>query len=140
MPEYTWMCLNEQDSEYAWSLNMPIFWIWQSSEYERVLNMKALHCFLNKTKICFERVLNISWVLNMPGFWIWQYSEYARVTHGSKYATTWLNMSAKDASISEFTITDRVLNMYHIIDSAKPLYKLMITYWKMGVLRTRLKI
>ena len=39
MPEYTWMGLNKQDSEYASGpkyakiLNMAKFWMWQSSQY-----------------------------------------------------------------------------------------------------------
>ena len=42
MPEYTWMCLNEQDSECDWGLkyakllNMAKFWIWQGSQYDSV--------------------------------------------------------------------------------------------------------
>ena len=28
-------------------LNMPKFWIWQSSKYDSVLNMQALHSVLN---------------------------------------------------------------------------------------------
>ena len=37
MPEYVWMCLNKQDSEYASGpkyakiLNMTTFWIWDGS-------------------------------------------------------------------------------------------------------------
>ena len=50
----------------------------------------------------------------MLGFRIWKGSEYSRITQGSKYATIWLNMS-------EFSIIDRVLNMYHAILSARSL-------------------
>ena len=102
-------------------LNMPIFWIWWSSEYGRVLNMPALHSVLNMPK-CLDRVLNTSWVLNMPEFWIWQGSEYLRVAQGSKYATIWLNSLSRtwiSLNISELTIIDRVLNMYHTIHSAR---------------------
>ena len=60
-------------------------------------------------------------------------SEYARVTQGPKYATICLNMS-------EFTIRDRVLNIYHTIYSARSLYKLMSTYWEVGVFRTQSKV
>ena len=84
IPEYTWVCLDKLDSEYASGpkyakyakiLNMVGFWIYEQytcSEYVRK---------------CLDRVLNISWVLNMPGFWTWQGSESTRVTQGSKYAT-----------------------------------------------------
>ena len=42
MPEYPWMSLYKQGSEYALGpkyakiLNMTKFWIWQGSEYARV--------------------------------------------------------------------------------------------------------
>ena len=45
--------------------------------------------------------------------------------------------------MSEFTIMDKVLNMYHTIyaiHSARSLYKLMSTFREIGVFRTRLKI
>ena len=54
-------------------LNMPKFWIWQSSEDGEY------------AKTCRERVLIIFRVPNIPGFWIW-YSEYVRITQASKYA------------------------------------------------------
>ena len=50
----------------------------------------------------------------MPGFWIWKDSEYARITQGSKYAKICLNMS-------EFSVIDRVVNMYHAIHSVRSL-------------------
>ena len=53
-------------------------------------------------RICLGRVLNISWALNMPGFWIWTGPEYARIAQGSKYATTWLNMSEQDGNMPEY--------------------------------------
>ena len=40
-------------------------------------------------------------------------SEYARVKHGLKYVTICLNMSEQDVNMSEVTIIDRVLTMYH---------------------------
>ena len=42
MPEYAWMCLYKQDSEYAWArkyvkiLNMAKFCIWQGFQYASV--------------------------------------------------------------------------------------------------------
>ena len=41
------MCLNKEDSEMRSVLNMPNFWIWQSSEYGRVFNVRPLHSVLN---------------------------------------------------------------------------------------------
>ena len=42
MPEYAWVFLNKQDSEYAYTkyakiLNLTKFWIWQGSQYAIVL-------------------------------------------------------------------------------------------------------
>ena len=42
MPEYAWVFLNKQDSEYAYTkyakiLNLTKFWIWQGSQYASVL-------------------------------------------------------------------------------------------------------
>ena len=80
MPEYTWMCLYKQDSEYA-----------LSPKYAKILNMSSQYGSVTQhfayVRICLDRVLTISRVLNMPGFWIWEGSEYARITQGSKYAT-----------------------------------------------------
>ena len=83
MPEYAWMCLDKQDSEYASGpkyakiVNMAKLWIWQGSQYGSVTQR------FEYASVCLDKVLNISWVLNMPGFWIWQGSEFARVTQGS---------------------------------------------------------
>ena len=54
--------------EYARLLNIPGFWMYQGSEYTRVLSM-----FL---------------ILNMSGFRIYHGSEYAKVTQGFEY--TWI--------------------------------------------------
>ena len=89
MPEYVWMYLHEQDSEYA-----------SSPKYARILNMTKFYiCEVSVTRrseyatICLHKSLNISWVLNMPGFWIWQGSDYERDTLCFKYAAIWLNIS-----------------------------------------------
>ena len=85
------------------------------------------------------RVLNISWVLNMPGFWIWQGSEYLKVAQGSKYTPSWiyLNRTWVCLNMSGFFIIDRILNMYHIINSARSFYKFVGSYWDIGVFRNR---
>ena len=60
MPEYAWMYLNKQDSEYALGpkyakiLNMAKFWIWQDSQYASVTQRSGY------VRICLGRVLNIS--------------------------------------------------------------------------------
>ena len=39
--------------------------------------------------------------------------------------------------MSEFTIIDKVLNMYHTIHSARSLYKLMNTYGEIDVFKKK---
>ena len=94
---------------------MAKFWIWQGAQYALVTQRSEY------AKICLDGVLNISWVLDMPVFRIWQGSECSRVTQGSKYATIWWNMSEYDVNVimSEFSITDRVPNMYPTKNRAK---------------------
>ena len=111
-----WIYLNMPDCAYInrilnmpWVLTMLKFWIWQSSEYGRVLNMQPRVIILN--------------IPNVP----WQSSEYI-LQNGwicLKRMRIYLNMS-------EFTIIDKVLNNYHVIHSARSLHKLMSTYWEMA--------
>ena len=60
MPEYGWMCLDKQDSEYALGpkyakiLNMASLEIWQGSQYASVRQRSEY------PRICHDRVLNIS--------------------------------------------------------------------------------
>ena len=86
---------------------------------------------------------------------LWQSSEYVT---GSKHATIlnmqklhkvlniqqycWicLNKTWICLNMSEFTIKERVLNMSSKIHSMRSLYKIMSTYWEMGVFRTLSKI
>ena len=77
MLEHAWMYVVKQDCECTLSPKYAKFWIWQGSQYASVTQR------FEYTRICLDRVLNISWVLNMPGFWIRQGSEYARVTQNS---------------------------------------------------------
>ena len=118
-------------------LNMPKFLIWQDYQYASSTQLSEY------ARICLGRVLNISWVLNIPGFWIWQGSQHASVTQCSKYVTTWLNISEYDVNMPEYVCiltTDRVLNIYHTVHSARSRYKLISTYWEIGVFRTGSKI
>ena len=75
-----------QGSEYTRVLNMPGFWMYQGSEYARVLNMPGFWLYQGSK---YSRVRNLQgfWicqgfeytrVLNMPRLWIYQGSEYAR--------------------------------------------------------------
>ena len=86
------MCLNKQDSKYAWGPNYTKtseqkLGIWQGSQYAS-FTQPFEYC-QNMPWQSFEYIL----VVNKPGFWMWQGCEYARVTQGSKYAKIWLNMS-----------------------------------------------
>ena len=136
MSEYAWLCQNKLDFEYASgpkyakSLNMVKFSIRQCSQYASVLNMPEYalteFCIYLGFSTCkdseYGRVLNeqeLHRVLNMPKCsWIC-------------LNTTWICLN-----MSEFTIIERVLNMYHTIHSARSLYKLMSTCWEIGLFRT----
>ena len=60
MPEYGWMCLYKQDSEYASCpkyfkiLNIAKFWIWQGPQYPSATQRS------DYARICLDIVLNIS--------------------------------------------------------------------------------
>ena len=65
----------QQDSIYVSDLNMPNFWIWQSSECGRVVNMRALHSVVNMTEyamIDFWNILGSKYakIHYIAGFWI----------------------------------------------------------------------
>ena len=47
MPEYTWICLNKQDSEYASGPKYAKILNKANSEYGRILNMRTLYSVLN---------------------------------------------------------------------------------------------
>ena len=69
-------------------LNMPKFWLWQSSEYGRVLNTQGLHSILNMPEwaiLEFEYILGSKYasILNMPE---WALTEFEYIL-GSKYAS-----------------------------------------------------
>ena len=54
-------------------LNMSKFWKWQSSEYDRVLNMRAFHGVVNMLEyalIDFQNILGFKYarILNIPDF------------------------------------------------------------------------
>ena len=123
------------------------FWIWQSSEYGRVLIMWALHSVLNMPEfaltefsiylgfhICqnseYGRVLNMQGlhrVLHMP--------QNSLITHNTKYGF-WIGREYAWICLN-FLIMDRVLNMYHTINSVRSLYNLISPYWEIIVFRTR---
>ena len=93
---------------------MPWVQIRRNSKYGRILNMRALHYVLN----LLEYAWTYFWIC--IGFYRCQDSEYARGAQSSKYVTICLNMS-------EFTIIDRVLNMYHTKHSVRSLCNLKVT-------------
>ena len=74
MPKYSWMCLNKQDPIYVpGSKCVKILWIWQSSDYGRVFNMRELHSVVNMP----EYALADFWIF--LGFYLCQDFEYSRV-------------------------------------------------------------
>ena len=87
MPQYAWMPLNKQDSEYAWCpkyakvLYIGKFWMLQASEYAMVTQL------FEYARRCHCRVPSMSWDLHIQGFWIWEGTKYAGVTQRSNYAT-----------------------------------------------------
>ena len=72
MPEYAWMCLYKQDSDYASDpkyakiLNIAKFWMWQVFQYTNV------HSVLNIPWQSSECILGSKYArnVNMAGFWI----------------------------------------------------------------------
>ena len=131
------MFLDKQDSMPR-VLNMPKFWIWQNSEYDRVLNLWVLHSLLNMPEYVlaesFEYILGSKYarIRNMAGFWICK-------SYTGFYTAIWLTMSERTwicLNMSEFTIIDRPLNMYHTIHSGEvTLQVIMSAYWEMGGFR-----
>ena len=76
------------------------------------------HSFVNWKKSefygpYFQTVISCDYVLYVP-----------------QYGLICLNRTWICVNMSEFTIIDRVLNMHHILHSARLLYKLMSTYWR----------
>ena len=118
MSEYAWTCLNKDDSEYA-----------SGPKYTKILNMTRL-------SMC-ERYTAYWLCQNMP----WQSSEYIlgskyvrvlnrqelhRILNMSQYGFIYLNRTWICLVMSEFTIIDWVLNMYHTIQTARVLYNLTL--------------
>ena len=128
-----WICLNMPSGPiYAKILNIAKF------SSCRVLNMQALHSVLNSHYMPWQRFEYISGskyarILNMAGFWLELHRILNMPQHGWICLTwTWICLN-----LCEFTVADRVLNMSHTIHT---LYKLMSTFWEMGVFRTLSKI
>ena len=127
------MCLNKLDSEYAWDLNMQKFWLWKGSQYlpfYSVLNIpeSALTEFWIYLGLSICQDSQYGWVLNMQ--------ELHRILNMPKYSWTCLNRTWICLNMSEFTIRETILSMYHTIRSTRSLYYLMSTYWETGLFRT----
>ena len=134
------MCLNKVLNMLR-VLNFPKFWIWQSSEYGRVLKCECyITCWIrqNIPWQSSEYILGSKYArsLNMAGFWIWQqhgllntvdhvfsrpWQELHRVLNMLKYDWICLNRMWICLNMSEFSIIDRILNMHHTINSARSL-------------------
>ena len=85
MPEYAWVFLNKEDSEYAYGI-----WIWQGSQYASV-SQRFEYAKIFLPWQSSEYILDSKYasVLNM------------KVTQGPKYATIWLNISELDVNTPE---------------------------------------
>ena len=117
MPEYAWMSLNKQDSEYAWG-----------PKYAKFLNMVGFSICERHTFCIFQNMSwqsseyilcsKYSWILNMTGFSICRsYTGFFLCHNMAEY--DWIN-------------NDWVLNIYHTIHNARSLSKLMCTYCEMA--------
>ena len=130
MPEYAWMCLYKQDSEYT-----------SAPEYAQIRNMAefsmpALHSALNMPE--YALIEFYARTLNMAGLWICK-SCTGFLVNISQCGWICLNMTWISLNMSEFTTVDRVLDV-STIPSARWVYKLMCNYWEIGVFRTWSKI
>ena len=132
------MYLNKQDSEHASGLKYAKYG--KILNVAGVLNMRALHSVLNMP----EYTLTKFWIylgLNMSEYRkALNIQELHRVLNTLQYGLICLNRTWICLNMSEFTIIDRVLNMYQIIHNARSLYKLMSTFWEIDLFRTWSKI
>ena len=114
-----WICLGSLGPLYVKILKMAMFWIsqnlsWQSSEY------------------ISEYISEYAAILSMQ--------ELPRVLNMPQYDWICLNRMWICLNMSEFTIIDMLLNMYHIIHRVKLFHKLISTYWEIAISRTWSKI
>ena len=123
--EFAWMYLYKQTSEYAWGpkypkiLNMAGF-----SKCEQYAVFQICHNMSWQWWICLRFLICQDYgygrVLNMQ--------ELHRVLNMPQYGWLCLNRTWI-CHMSKFMITNRVLNMYHTIHSARSLFKLLSNYW-----------
>ena len=139
MPEIAWMCLYKYDSEYtsglkyAKLLNMAKFWIWKGSQYASVTQRAGK---------CFDKVLlnflgcKYAWILNVSRLWICKSCTGFWALNMPQSDWTCLHRRWTCQNMSEFTIIDRILNIYCTVHGVRSLCKLMSTYWEINVFRT----
>ena len=95
MPEYAWVFLNKQDSEYAYTkyakiLNLTKFWIWQDSQDASISqHLEYARIFIAWQSSEYFSGSKYASILNM------------KVKQDSKYATIWLNLSELDVNMPE---------------------------------------
>ena len=76
MPEYVWMCLYKQGSEYTFGpkyakiRNKAEFWIWHGSQYVSIIQHYG--CTQNMPWQASEYILGSKYarIVNVLGFWI----------------------------------------------------------------------
>ena len=115
MPEYAWVFLNKQDSEYDYNkyakiLNLTKFWIWQGSQYATVSQRSEYA----RIFLAWQSCEYISFLSIVPVFWI---CKLHRILNMPQYGWICLNWTWICLKMSEFTIINRLLNMYHTIHS-----------------------
>ena len=140
-----WICL-DRFLNISRVLNMPGFWICHNMAGDDddklfcgMVDRRKAFSLISSWSHC-QRILTISnlrrtaskiWTCAEPEFRLcWRH--YGHISAGRIS----LDMSKWDVNMSECMITDRVLSMSHRIHSVWSLYKLLGTYWEIGVFRT----
>ena len=128
-------CVYIQDSKCASGPKYAKFWILQSSQYDRILNCQAMPWHSFEYLAAPVLVSEYARILKMAGFWICKsYTGFYIYHNTTKYV--WIRREY--ASMFEFKIKGSVLNVYRTVHIANSLYKLMSTYWEMGIFRTQI--
>ena len=129
MPEYAWMCLNKQDSEYNYGskypkiLNMAKFWIWQGSQYASVTQCSEY------ARICLAWQSS-KYISDFEYTSVLNLKQVHRVLNLPEHGWLCLNWTWIRLKMSEFTIINSTLNIWHTIHSAEYLLRDIQNRWK----------
>ena len=129
LPEYILMCLNKLDFEYGKVLDVAEFpiWIWHMKPYDIWHMTYAFWIWHNMPCQSSVFVLGSKYrgIFSMAGFWICRKTLNIPQNGCICRNKTWICLD-----MSEFTIIDKILNMYQEIHCVRLLYKSMSTYWE----------